>query len=94
MRKIAIMCFLLFILASVVGCASVRLNIETISNNYGLLSYDHGALIPIVPEETRTEMMKKYCAPKNYEIIETDKKTVGQYHFRTKILFKCVEKDK
>jgi len=66
---------------------------ENISNNYGMLSYDHGALIPIVPDETRTEMMKQYCAPKNYEIIETDRKTVGQYHFRTKILFKCIGKE-
>ena len=67
---------------------------ENISNNYGVLSYDYGALIPIVPDDTRTEMMKQYCAPRNYEIIETDSKTVGQYHFRTKILFKCMEKEK
>jgi hypothetical protein len=51
-------------------------------------------MIPIVPDETLAGMMRQYCTPRNYEIIETDRKTVGQYHFRTKILFKCIEKEK
>jgi len=94
MKKITILGFLMCILVSFYGCATSRLTMENISNNYGMLSYDRGALIPIVPDEIRTEMIKQYCAPRNYEIIETDRKTVGQYHFRTKILFKCIEKEK
>jgi hypothetical protein len=94
MRQITAPCFLLLILLAAGGCASSRLTMENISKNYGMLSYDDGALIPTVPEETRTEMMKNYCAPMQYEIIETDRKTVAQYHSRTKILFKCVERDK
>lgn len=94
MKKITSLCLLMLVAGSLCGCATSRLMMENISKNYGMLSFDYGALIPMTPEDTRTDMMKKYCAPRNYEIIETDTKTVGQYHFRTKTLFKCIEKDK
>ncbi len=93
MKKIRTLCLLLLVVASLCGCATSRLTMENIGKNYGMLSYDHGALIPMVPDETRTDMMKQYCKPRNYQIIETDKKTVGQYHFRTKILFQCIERE-
>ena len=51
-------------------------------------------MIKEVPEETKADMMKTYCAPRGYEIIEKEGTTVGQYRFLTKVLFKCNECNK
>jgi len=80
---------ILMAMAIVSGCSSWRLNLEPINKNYGLLSYESGAMIATVSEETKSQMMKSYCAPRGYEIVEIEGKTVGQYRFITKVQFKC-----
>lgn len=75
----------------VAGCSSPRLHLESISKDHGLLSFENGAMITDVPQDTRAEMMKNYCSPRSYEITDQETKTVGQYRFRTKVLFKCTE---
>ena len=88
-RMMAIM--ILNSLIMFVGCSSSRVYLEPISKDYGLLSFETGAMIKTIPEETKTEMMKNFCSPRDYEITEKERKTVGQYRFRTKVLFKCTE---
>lgn len=48
-------------------------------------------MIPQVDENMRVQKIKEVCLSGNYEIIEKETKTVGQYRFRTKILFRCLQ---
>jgi hypothetical protein len=84
---------LFLLLLSLNGCFSSRLNVETLTASYAVLSYDHGAMIPQVDENMRLQKIKEVCPSGKYEIVEEETETVGQYRFRKKTLFKCI-KDK
>ncbi len=90
MKRFGLVGLFLTIFLILFGCSS-RLHLEPIGKNYGLLTFESGVLITQIPEETKTEMMKGYCSPNAYDITEKETKMVGQYHFRSKILFKCIE---
>jgi hypothetical protein len=76
---------------SLSGCFSSHLQVDTLTKNYAVLSYEYGAMIPQVDENMRVQKIKEVCLSGNYEIIEKETKTVGQYRFRTKILFRCLQ---
>lgn len=79
----------IFILISLNGCFSNRLQVDALTQHYSVLIFDEGAMIPQIDESMRIQKIKEVCPSGNYEIIEKETKTVGQYHNRTKMLFKC-----
>ncbi len=83
---------LTFLLIALSGCFSNHLQVDTLTKSYGVLSYDHGAMIPQIDENMISQKIREACPSGNYEVIDKEKKTIGQYRFRTKILFKCIDK--
>lgn len=90
-KPISTVAILIFSFISLSGCFSNHLQVATLTRTYSVLSYEHGAMIPQVDENLRVQKIKEVCPSGIYETIEKETKTVGQYRFRTTILFRCLQ---
>ncbi len=91
-KSISILGIFTFLFLALGGCFSNHLQVDTLTKSYAVLSYDHGAMIPQVDENMISQKIREACFSGNYEVIDKEKKTTGQYRFRTKILFRCLDK--
>jgi hypothetical protein len=90
--KIVIPGTIFIILALLFGCSSVNLKLKPTGGDSAVVSYNQGASVDATGAIDSIQMMKEFCKPKVYKVINTTYSTAGEDRFRVETEFICIKK--